>query len=70
MIIIDVILNFMNHNTNAFFYYFLSDFTYSDTFASILTSNIPSQEQNGSKSPTKALLQYSLCHFSIFILGQ
>jgi len=44
MIIIDIILNFTNHDTNAFFYYFLSDFTYSDTFASILTSNIPSQE--------------------------
>ena len=70
MIILGVILNFTNYNTNTFFYYFLSDFTYSDTFASILTSNISSQEQNGSKSSTKTLSQHSLCHFSIFILGQ
>ena len=60
----------LNHNTNAFFYYFLSDFTYSDTFSSILTFNISSQEQNENKSSIKTLSQHSLCQFSIFILGQ
>lgn len=37
MTITDVILHFMSNNANALFYYFLSDFIYSDTSAYTLT---------------------------------